>query len=172
MQPQGKLIFKGKAYKLGDNIDTDAIIPARYLNTLDPDELASHCMEDIDRNFSAQVEQGDIIVGGENFGCGSSREHAPLAIKSSGVSCVIASSFARIFYRNAINIGLPILEARAASTNIRSGDFLEVNLEKGTIKNTSSGETYNSEPFPEFMQEIINMGGLVNRTKRKLEGNE
>jgi 3-isopropylmalate/(R)-2-methylmalate dehydratase small subunit len=172
MQQKGKLIFKGKAYKLGDNVDTDVIIPARYLNTLDPDELASHCMEDIDKNFSTQVNEGDIIVGGENFGCGSSREHAPLAIKSVGVSCVVASSFARIFYRNAINIGLPILESRTASEHTRSGDFLEVDLEKGTITNTTSGESFVSEPFPEFMQEIINMGGLVNRTKQKLEGNE
>lgn len=172
MQQKKKLVFKGTAYRLGDNVDTDVIIPARYLNTLDPDELASHCMEDIDRNFAARIKQGDIIVGGENFGCGSSREHAPLAIKSSGVSCVIASSFARIFYRNAINIGLPILESRTASEHTRSGDLLEVDLEKGTIHNTTSGQSFVSEPFPEFMQEIINMGGLVNRTKQKLEGTE
>ena len=162
--------FKGKAFKYGDNVDTDVIIPARYLNTLDPDELACHCMEDMDKDFVSKVEKGDMIVAGENFGCGSSREHAPLAIKASGISCVIASSFARIFYRNAINIGLPILECKEAYSNIKVGDELAVDLEKGTIENTTTGKSLKAEPFPEFMRKIINAGGLINRTKQELEG--
>jgi len=170
MKDKNHLIFEGTTFKYGDNVDTDVIIPARYLNTLDPDELASHCMEDIDRDFSKKVKKGDIIVAGENFGCGSSREHAPLAIKASGVSCVIAASFARIFYRNAINIGLPILESKDASINISEGDVVVVDLENGTIENKTTGKSWGSEPFPEFMQQIINAGGLINRTKLKLEG--
>ncbi len=164
------LNFKGKAFKYGDNVDTDVIIPARYLNTLDPDELACHCMEDMDRDFASKVKKGDLIVAGENFGCGSSREHAPLAIKASGISCVIASSFARIFYRNAINIGLPILECPDAYSNINAGDELAVNLENGRIQNITAGKVLTAEPFPEFMRKIINAGGLINRTKRELEG--
>ncbi len=170
MKDKNHLIFEGTTFKYGDNVDTDVIIPARYLNTLDPDELASHCMEDIDKDFSKKVKKGDIIVAGENFGCGSSREHAPLAIKASGVSCVIAASFARIFYRNAINIGLPILESKDASISISEGDVVVVDLENGTIENKTTGKSWESEPFPEFMQQIINAGGLINRTKLKLEG--
>lgn len=169
MADRKTLIFKGNVHKFGDNIDTDVIIPARYLNTLDPDELAAHCMEDIDPTFLKKLTRGDIIVGGDNFGCGSSREHAPLSIKASGVSCVIASSFARIFFRNAINIGLPILESKEASKAFNTGDRIEVNLEKGTISNESTGKTYTAEPFPAFMHEIINAGGLINRTKQRLE---
>ncbi len=163
------LNFKGKAFKYGDNVDTDVIIPARYLNTMDPDELACHCMEDMDRDFASKVEKGDMIVAGENFGCGSSREHAPLAIKASGISCVIASSFARIFYRNAINIGLPILECPDACSNIKAGDELAVNLENGKIENITTEKSLTAEPFPEFMRKIINAGGLINRTKQVLE---
>jgi len=136
----------------------------------DPDELASHCMEDLDASFTTKVLKGDIIVAGDNFGCGSSREHAPLAIKSAGVSCVIASSFARIFYRNAINIGLPILELGEASRKIRAGQRVEVDLQQGTVTNKDTGEVFQAEPFPPFMQEIINAGGLINRVKQKLEG--
>jgi len=170
MKNSGNFIFKGKVFKYSDNIDTDVIIPARYLNTSDPKELASHCMEDIDKDFSKNVMKGDIILAGENFGCGSSREHAPVSIKASGVSCVIAVSFARIFYRNAINIGLPILESRDAWLNINSGDRIEVSLEKGTIKNETTHDFFESEPFPEFMQQIINVGGLINWIKNELEG--
>ena len=163
------MVLKGKTFKFGDNIDTDVIIPARYLNTQDPTELAQHCMEDIDKNFSKKVNKGDMIVAGLNFGCGSSREHAPIAIKASGVSCVIAASFARIFYRNAINIGLPILESPEASSEIKDGDIVEVNLEKGIIKDKTNGKEFKAEPFPEFMQKIINAGGLINKTKQELE---
>lgn len=162
------LILKGRVFKFGDNVDTDVIIPARYLNTDDPLELAAHCMEDIDIRFSKKVQKGDIIVAGENFGCGSSREHAPIAIKSSGVSCVIASSFARIFYRNAINIGLPILESEDASGKINEGDEVEVDLTKGTISDLTTGMCFKAQPFPEFMQEIINSGGLIAWTRKKL----
>jgi 3-isopropylmalate/(R)-2-methylmalate dehydratase small subunit len=169
MTGKRNLVLKGRAFSFGDNIDTDVIIPARYLNTLDPDELASHCMEDVDPEFCRKVKAGDMIVAGNNFGCGSSREHAPLAIKSSGVSCVIASSFARIFYRNAINIGLPILELKDAPEKIGAGDEIEVNLQQGSVRNISSDRVYRSEPFPPFMQEIINAGGLVNRVKKQLE---
>jgi 3-isopropylmalate/(R)-2-methylmalate dehydratase small subunit len=171
MAEKKNLIYRGKAHKYGNNIDTDVIIPARYLNTKDPDELAAHCMEDIDKDFSARMKKGDIIIAGENFGCGSSREHAPLSLKASGVSCVVASSFARIFFRNAINIGLPILESPDAPANTSAGDTLEVDLIKGTIHNISSGKTFKAEPFPEFMQKIINAGGLINKTKSELEGN-
>ena len=163
-------VFRGKALKYGDHIDTDVIIPARYLNSSDAAELASHCMEDIDRDFHAKAKKGDIMVGGENFGCGSSREHAPVAIKASGISCVIAASFARIFFRNAINIGLPILESAEASNGIEEGDEVEVDLGKGRIVNKSRNTVFASEPFPEFMRRIIDAGGLINRTKQELEG--
>lgn len=159
--------FSGKVHKFGADIDTDAIIPARYLNTSDPAELARHCMEDADASFPARVETGDIIVAGKNFGCGSSREHAPIAIKAAGVSCVIASSFARIFYRNAINIGLPILECEAAVAAIQAGDDVEVNLDTGLIRNLRSGEEFQAVSFPEFMQGIINQGGLINYIQAK-----
>lgn len=156
---------KGYVHKYGDNIDTDVIIPARYLNTANHKELASHCMEDIDKDFINKVQKGDIIVGGENFGCGSSREHAPIAIKESGISCVIASSFARIFYRNSINIGLAILECEEASKKIRDNDEVEVDFDNGIIKNITKNETYKSEPFPEFIKNIINLNGLLNSIK-------
>lgn len=152
---------KGKVFKYGDNVDTDVIIPARYLNTSDPKELASHCMEDIDAEFIKNVKAGDIIVANKNFGCGSSREHAPIAIKESGVSCVIASTFARIFYRNAINIGLPIIECDEAVKSINVGDELEIEFTTGVIKNLTKNEEYQGEPFPEFMQKIINSNGLI-----------
>ena len=157
----------GKVFKYGDNVDTDVIIPARYLNTSDPKELASHCMEDIDLEFSKKVKVGDIIVANKNFGCGSSREHAPIAIKESGISCVIASTFARIFYRNAINIGLPILECDEAVKSIEAGDELEVNFDTGVIKNLTKDEEYQGEAFPEFMQNIINNNGLIGYIKNK-----
>lgn len=150
-----------KVYKYGNNVDTDVIIPARYLNTSDDKELASHCMEDIDADFIKTVEMGDIIVAGSNFGCGSSREHAPIAIKASGISCVIAETFARIFFRNAINIGLPILECAQAVRGTQAGDKLEVDLSSGTIRNLTNGQTFQAEPFPEFMSRIIDAGGLI-----------
>lgn len=153
---------KGTVFKYGDNIDTDVIIPARYLNTQSPAELASHCMEDIDKTFLTRVKPGDLMVGGANFGCGSSREHAPLAIKAAGVSCVIAHSFARIFYRNAINIGLPILECPAASQAIGEGDTVSVNFDTGVITDETTGQTFQAAPFPPFIQEIIAKGGLMN----------
>ena len=159
----------GKVFKYGDNVDTDVIIPARYLNTSDPKELASHCMEDIDLNFANNVKPGDIIVANKNFGCGSSREHAPIAIKESGISCVIASTFARIFYRNAINIGLPILECDQAVKSIEAGDKLEVNFDTGVIKNLTKNEEYQGEAFPEFMQKIINSNGLIGYIKNSQE---
>lgn len=152
---------KGKVFKYGANVDTDVIIPARYLNTADPKELAKHCMEDIDIHFTERVKPGDIIVGGPNFGCGSSREHAPIAIKASGISCVIAPSFARIFYRNAINMGLAIMESREASEAIRDGDEVEVNFETGEIKDLTSGQSFIAKPFPEFIRKIIEADGLV-----------
>ncbi|AGX41322.1 3-isopropylmalate dehydratase small subunit [Clostridium saccharobutylicum] len=152
---------KGRVFKYGDNVDTDVIIPARYLNTSDPKELAMHCMEDIDKEFVNKVKQGDIIVANKNFGCGSSREHAPLAIKTAGVSCVIASTFARIFYRNSINIGLPILECDEAVKGIDAGDELEVDFSTGIIKNLTKNQEYQGEPFPEFMQKIIDNDGLI-----------
>lgn len=157
----------GKVFKYGNNVDTDVIIPARYLNTSEEKELAMHCMEDIDKDFVVNVEEGDIIVADKNFGCGSSREHAPIAIKASGVSCVIAQTFARIFYRNAINIGLPILECESAAKAIKSGDKVSVNFVTGVIKNLTKNEEYQAEPFPKFMQEIINCGGLVQRIKKQ-----
>ena len=157
----------GTVHKYGNNIDTDVIIPARYLNTQDHAELASHCMEDIDADFVGKVSTGDIMVGGENFGCGSSREHAPIAIKASGISCVIAATFARIFYRNAINIGLPILECPEASKGIQAGDEVAVDFDSGVITNVTRGETYQAQPFPPFIQEIIRSGGLMNSIKEK-----
>ena len=152
----------GHVFKYGDNVDTDVIIPARYLNTSDPAELAAHCMEDIDKEFVNQVKKGDIIVADKNFGCGSSREHAPIAIKAAGVSCVIAETFARIFYRNAINIGLPIVECPEASKGIEAGDEVEVDFESGVIKNLTKGTSFQGQAFPEFMQRIIAAEGLVN----------
>ncbi len=151
----------GTAHKYGDNVDTDVIIPARYLNTSKPEELAVHCMEDIDRDFVKKIKKGDLIVATKNFGCGSSREHAPIAIKASGISCVIAETFARIFYRNAINIGLPIIESKEASEGISDGDVVKVDFDTGIITNETKGETYRGQAFPEFMQGIIDAGGLV-----------
>lgn len=159
----------GRVFKYGDNVDTDVIIPARYLNTSDPKELAAHCMEDIDLDFAKEVQEGDIIVANKNFGCGSSREHAPIAIKESGISCVIASTFARIFYRNAINIGLPILECDQAVKSIDEGDKLEVNFDTGVIRNLTRNEEYQGEVFPEFMQKIINSNGLIGYIKNSQE---
>ena len=152
---------QGTVHKYGDNVDTDVIIPARYLNTSSHKELASHCMEDIDIDFTKKVKAGDIMVAEKNFGCGSSREHAPIAIKASGISCVIASTFARIFYRNAINIGLPILECDAASKEIKSGDEVAVDFDTGIITDITTGKTYQAEPFPPFIQQIITDGGLI-----------
>ena len=151
----------GKVHKYGDNVDTDVIIPARHLNTSDHKELASHCMEDIDTEFVKKVKQGDIMVGGENFGCGSSREHAPIAIKASGIDCVIAKPFARIFYRNAINIGLPILECPEASEKIQDGDEVSIDFDSGVITNETKGETYQALPFPDFIKDIMAKGGLI-----------
>lgn len=161
-------MFKGKAIKYGNNVDTDVIIPARYLNTSEPKELAAHCMEDLDAGFKDKVQPGDIMVAGKNFGCGSSREHAPIAIKASGISCVIAESFARIFYRNAINIGLPILECPEAARDINDGDQIEVDVASGTITDITTGKTYKSAPFPEFMQQIMAADGLINYVKQKV----
>lgn len=161
------LKFQGRVHKYGSNVDTDAIIPARYLNVSDPAELAKHCMEDIDAGFAERVQPGDIIVATTNFGSGSSREHAPLAIKAAGVSCVIAQSFARIFYRNAINIGLPIMECSEAPRHTDSGDVLEIELSTGEIKNITKDLTFQAEPYPEFMLGLIAAGGLVEYTKRK-----
>ena len=156
----------GKVFKYGDNVDTDVIIPARYLNTSVHKELAAHCMEDIDLEFSKKVKVGDIIVANKNFGCGSSREHAPIAIKESGVSCVIASTFARIFYRNAINIGLAILECDEAAKDIKAGDEVEVDFDSGVITNCTTGKTYKAQPFPPFIQNIIKNGGLMNSIEK------
>lgn len=156
----------GTVHKYGDNVDTDVIIPARYLNTADHKELAAHCMEDIDPDFVRNVKDGDIIVANMNFGCGSSREHAPIAIKASGVSCVIASTFARIFYRNAINIGLPILECDEAAKDIENGDEVEVDFDTGVITDKTKGKTYKAEPFPDFIKDIINAGGLLRSLKK------
>jgi 3-isopropylmalate/(R)-2-methylmalate dehydratase small subunit len=157
---------KGFVHKYGDNVDTDVIIPARYLNTADHKELASHCMEDIDREFVKKVQPGDLIVADYNFGCGSSREHAPIAIKASGISCVIAKTFARIFYRNAINIGLAILECPEASDHIADGDEVSVDFDTGVITNLTKNETYQAEPFPDFIKEIIHANGLLNSLKK------
>lgn len=160
--------LKGKVHKYGADVNTDVIIPARYLNMSDPDELARHCMEDIDSEFINRVQPGDIIVADTNFGCGSSREHAPLAIKAAGVGCIIAKSFARIFYRNALNIGLPILECIEAAGRTEAGDVLEVDLLTGEIVNTTKGLTFRAEPFPDFMLELIESGGLIEYTKRRI----
>jgi 3-isopropylmalate/(R)-2-methylmalate dehydratase small subunit len=154
--------YEGAVIKYGDNVDTDVIIPARYLNTSDKKELASHCMEDLDTTFVKRVKTGDIMVAGQNFGCGSSREHAPISIKASGVSCVIAETFARIFYRNAINIGLPIIECPEASKNIEAGDEVEIDFNTGIITDITKGTSYQGQAFPEFMQKLIAAGGLVN----------
>jgi 3-isopropylmalate/(R)-2-methylmalate dehydratase small subunit len=162
-------MLKGKVHKHGANVDTDAIIPARYLNVSHPAELAKHAMEDIDPDFVKKVEPGDIIMATTNFGCGSSREHAPLAIKASGVGCVIAKSFARIFFRNAINIGLPLLECAQAVENTRDGDIVEVDLTCGRIKNLNNGMEFTAEPYPEFMAELIAAGGLIEYTRKRLE---
>lgn len=158
---------KGTVFKYGDNVDTDVIIPARYLNSSDPAELATHCMEDIDKEFVKKVQKGDIMVATKNFGCGSSREHAPIAIKAAGVSCVIAETFARIFYRNAINIGLPIIECPEAAQNIDAGDVVEVNFDTGMITDVTKNTTYKGQAFPEFMQKIIAAEGLVNYINQK-----
>ena len=152
-------MFKGKVWKYGDNVDTDVIIPARYLNSTKPEDLAAHCMEDIDSSFSANVQHGDIMVGGWNFGCGSSREHAPIAIQASGVSCVIAASFARIFYRNAINIGLPVIVCKDLYDHVEDGGTADLNLEEGTV--TAGGTTYQCTSLPAYMQGILNAGGLI-----------
>ena len=158
---------KGTVFKFGDNVDTDVIIPARYLNSSDPAELAAHCMEDIDKDFIKNVKKGDIIVADKNFGCGSSREHAPIAIKAAGVSCVIAETFARIFYRNAINIGLPIIECKEAAREIETGDEVSVNFDTGVITDITKNTTYQGQAFPEFMQKIIAAEGLVNYINQK-----
>ena len=158
---------EGKVFKYGDNVDTDVIIPARYLNSSDPKDLAAHCMEDIDRDFIKNVKTGDIIVAAKNFGCGSSREHAPASIKAAGIDCVIAKTFARIFYRNAINIGLPIMECPEAAEAIQAGETVSINFDTGVITNETKGETYQAAPFPEFIQEIISAGGLMNSINGK-----
>lgn len=158
---------KGKVFKYGDNVDTDVIIPARYLNSSVPEELAQHCMEDIDQDFVSKVQKGDIMVAMKNFGCGSSREHAPIAIKASGIDCVIAETFARIFYRNAINIGLPIIECADAAKAIESGDEVEVDFDSGIIRDITKGTEYQGQAFPPFMQSIISEGGLINYINRK-----
>ena len=158
---------EGKVFKFGDNVDTDVIIPARYLNSSDPKELALHCMEDIDKEFVNKVSAGDIIVAEKNFGCGSSREHAPIAIKAAGVSCVIAETFARIFYRNAINIGLPIIECKEAALEIKAGDEVEVNFDTGVITDKTTRKSFQGQAFPPFMQKIIDCGGLVNYINQK-----
>lgn len=164
--------LRGRIWKYGDNVDTDVIIPARYLNLSTAEELARHCLEDLDPGFAAAVQSGDVIVAGENFGCGSSREHAPLAIRGAGVGCVVARSFARIFYRNAINIGLPILESAAAVDGAESGHQLEIDLERGRIHNLTTGAVYQAEPYPPFMMDIIDAGGLIPYTRQRLEGQE
>ena len=161
------MIIEGNAHKYGRDVDTDVIIPARYLNTSDPAELGSHCMEDIDADFVRRVQPGDIIVAEQNFGCGSSREHAPIAIKAAGVSCVVAASFARIFYRNAINTGLPIVVCLEAAKAASAGDRLRVDLTAGTVENLTQGKTFSAEPFPPFMQELIDRGGLLEYVKSK-----
>jgi len=160
--------IEGRAWTVGDNIDTDAIIPARYLNTSEPGDLARHCMEDLDSAFAGGIESGDILIAGENFGCGSSREHAPLAIKAAGIGCVVAKSYARIFYRNALNIGLPILESREASERIQPGDRVEIDLASGGIANLTTGERYRAIPHPPFMCELLAEGGLIAYTRKRI----
>ena len=164
-----KMKFEGRVWKYGDDVDTDVIIPARYLNTSDPEQLAEHCMEDLDPEFATGVEPGDIIVAGKNFGCGSSREHAPLAIQAAGISCVIASSFARIFFRNAVNIGLPILDSEKAAAAVEGGDELDIDLEQGIITDQSRDLQFEVDTYPEFMQKIINAGGLIGYVQERLE---
>ena len=166
------MTLEGNAWRYGRDVDTDVIIPARYLALTAVEELAAHCLEDLDSEFACNVQEGDIIVAEENFGSGSSREHAPLAIKGSGISCVIASSFARIFYRNAINVGLPILECPEAVEDIKTGDRLRVDLEKGSIENLSTGNAFQAQPFPEFMREIISVGGLVAYVRNRLRSDD
>jgi len=163
------MILKGKVWKFGINIDTDAIIPARYLNTSDPQELAKHLMEDADKDFPSKVKAGDLITADANFGCGSSREHAPIAIKAAGIQAVVAKSFARIFYRNAFNIGLPIFESEEAPEKISEGDEIEVDADSGIIRNITKGEEYSSKPIPPFMQELISAGGLIEWTKKRIK---
>ena len=158
---------RGTVHKFGDNVDTDVIIPARYLNSSDPEELAKHCMEDIDKDFVKNVKKGDIIVAEKNFGCGSSREHAPISIKASGVSCVIAETFARIFYRNSINIGLPIIESKEAAEKIKNGDTVSVDFDSGVITDETTGETFKGQAFPPFMQKLIDAGGLINYVNKE-----
>lgn len=164
--------YRGKVWKFGDDVDTDAIIPARYLNTSDPEHLAAHCMEDADPLFMKKMQPGDLLVAGKNFGCGSSREHAPAAIKAAGISCVIAVSFARIFYRNAINIGLPILESPQASAALKEGQEVRVDLKAGTITNVSTGEVFQSTPFPDFMRQLMDAGGLIPYVQKKRAGKQ
>ena len=166
---EGKII-EGKVIRYGDNVDTDVIIPARYLNSSDPKELAAHCMEDLDKTFVSRVRPGDILAAGRNFGCGSSREHAPIALKASGIGCVIAETFARIFYRNAVNIGLPILECPEAAREIAEGDEIGVELRTGRIENRTTGKTYQAVPFPEFMQEIMEADGLIHYVRERRIG--
>ena len=163
-------MLKGKVHKYGADVNTDVIFPARYLSLSEPAELAEHCMEDIDKDFLNRVKPGDIMVATTNFGCGSSREHAPLAIKAAGISCIIAKSFARIFFRNAINIGLPLLECDEAVDKTKAGDILEVDLSSGMIKNLTSGMTFTAKPYPDFMAELISAGGLIEHTKQRLAG--
>lgn len=163
------MLLRGRVWKFGDDIDTDAIIPARYLNTSDPSELARHVMEDADKDFPSKVRPGDILVAGKNFGCGSSREHAPIAIKAAGIQTVIAESFARIFYRNAFNIGLPIFESSEASERINEGDEIEIDAQKGIIKNLTRKEEYKIKPIPPFMQELISAGGLIEWVRKKIK---
>lgn len=158
---------RGTVHKFGDNVDTDVIIPARYLNSSDPEELAKHCMEDIDKDFVKNVKKGDIIVAERNFGCGSSREHAPISIKAAGVSCVIAETFARIFYRNSINIGLPIIESKEAAEKIKNGDTVSVDFDSGVITDETTGETFKGQAFPPFMQKLIDAGGLINYVNKE-----
>jgi 3-isopropylmalate/(R)-2-methylmalate dehydratase small subunit len=166
------MTLRGRTWKYGDNVDTDAIIPARYLNVSTAEELARHCMEDLDPGFARAVQPGDVIVAGENFGCGSSREHAPLAIKGAGVSCVVAASFARIFFRNAINVGLPILACPEAVDEVQAGQHLEIDLESGQIRNLTTGRSHQAEPYPPFMMGIIRAGGLVPYTQARLDVRE
>lgn len=163
------MIIKGNSWKFGANIDTDAIIPARYLNTSDPKELAKHVMEDADKDFPTKVKAGDLIVADANFGCGSSREHAPIAIKAAGIQAVVAKSFARIFYRNAFNIGLPIFESEEAPDRVREGDTIEIDADKGTIRNLTRKEEYSAKPIPPFMQELISAGGLIEWTRKRMK---
>ncbi|AKA68833.1 3-isopropylmalate dehydratase small subunit [Clostridium scatologenes] len=162
-------MIKGKAIKYGNNVDTDVIIPARYLSTSDPKELAAHCMEDLDKDFNNKISVGDIMIAGKNFGCGSSREHAPIAIKASGIGCIIAETFARIFFRNAINIGLPIMECTEAAKDIEENDEVSIDVSTGVINNITKNKTYTAVPFPEFMQKIIDADGLINYIKQEVD---